>query len=170
MAISEYLRNAVDNKDIAKIHSAFYSIILSDPFFEFGRFDEALMYVKNADIEGFIDVHDGEELEPQEEWNEEYFDYLISKLQDNFSEVRIDQVKKVARGLNSAIKMKKEVKTRTVNENKSQKEIPSHNLSGSPGMKSISKRKSNIAEDVIYLCAIGIIIVAFIIHKLLRKR
>ena len=96
MAISETLKNAVEKKDITTIRSSFYTIIMSDPGFKTNRFDEALNYVKSHDVEGFIDVHDEEELLPESEWDSEYFDLLVSKMQDNFSEERIEQIKRVA--------------------------------------------------------------------------
>lgn len=99
MVISEGLRKAVENKDIATARSSFYTIILSDPMFHTSKFDEALKYVKDQGFDNFMDVHDGEELKPEEEWTEEYFDILASKLQDNFSEERISQIKKVAEAL-----------------------------------------------------------------------
>lgn len=102
MLISKSLKKAVENKDIIAIRSSFYTIILSDPRFKTSKFDEALQYVKAHNLDGFIDVHDGEELKPESEWDEEYFDIISSKLQDNFSEERITQLKKVARGLDEA--------------------------------------------------------------------
>lgn len=97
MAISETLRNAVNDKDITAIRSCFYTIILSDPGFKSKRFEEALNFVKASNVDGVMDLHDGEELFPEEEWNEAYFDLLASKMQDNFSEERIAQLKKVAK-------------------------------------------------------------------------
>lgn len=99
LEISETLRNAVECRDLVSIKSSFYTIILSDPAFKTGRFDEALEYLKDKKIEDIMEKHDGEELKPEEEWNEEYFDLLASKLQDNFSEERIKHIKQVAKKL-----------------------------------------------------------------------
>lgn len=96
MAISEVLKKAVFDDDITAIRSCFYTILLSDPGFKTNRFDEAINYVKLQGI-NIIDKHNGEELLSEEDWNEEYFDLLVSKLQDNFSEERIRQIKTVAR-------------------------------------------------------------------------
>lgn len=99
MAVSEGLKKAVEEKDIVAVRSLFYTIILSDPMFRTSKFDETLEYVKQQKIEGLMDDYDGEELKPEEEWTEEYFDILASKLQDNFSEERIAQIKKVAKAV-----------------------------------------------------------------------
>ena len=101
-AISETLRKAVEDKDIVTIRSSFYTIILSDPLFQTGKFDEAFSYVKERGIQEFVDAHDGEELIPEAEWDEEYFDMLASRLQDNFSEERMKQIRKVAEKLSKS--------------------------------------------------------------------
>lgn len=103
MAISETLKNAVFNGDLTAVRSCFYTILLSDPGFKTNKFDEALEYVKSKNMENFIDEHDGEMLIPEEEWNDEYFDLLASKLQDNFSEIRIRQLKEVAKNFQNQI-------------------------------------------------------------------
>lgn len=107
MSISDTLKKAVEIGDIITIRSSFYTIILSDPGFKTNSFEEALNYVKNANITGLMDEHDGEELLSESEWDDDYFDLLASKLQDNFSEERIEQLKKVAHKL-SSLKEKKQ--------------------------------------------------------------
>lgn len=100
--VSKMLQDAVKKRDLIAARSAFYTIILLDPSFTKGKFNEALQYVKNSGWDNFIDEHNGEELEPEEEWNEEYFDLLAAKLQENFSEQRIRDLKRVARKLSPA--------------------------------------------------------------------
>lgn len=127
MAISENLKKALEISDITGIRSSFYTIILSDPGFKTNRFDEALEYVKATNITGIIDVHDGEKILPKEEWDEAYFDSLSSKLLDNFSEERIEQIKIVARALSASVETNekkvfsnddKKITTTTKNKNK----------------------------------------------------
>ena len=95
--ISESFKNAVETKNTMAVKSSFYTIILSDPGFKTGKFDEALKYVKDNNFAELFDSHNGEEILPESEWTEEYFDLLASKLQDNFSEERISQIKYVAK-------------------------------------------------------------------------
>ncbi len=97
--VSESLKKAVNKGDILEIRSVFYTIILSDPYFKTSKFDEALEYAQNKCKEELVDNDDGEELKPESEWNEEYFDLLISKLQDNFSIERINNIKVVVKYL-----------------------------------------------------------------------
>ena len=113
MAVDDGLKLAVDNRDIVAVKSSFYTMILSDPTFRTSKFDEAFQYVKNSNLDGFIDEHDGEELLPESEWDEDYFDLLASKLLDNFSEERIQQLKKVAAGLDDSKEVKKEEEKKT---------------------------------------------------------
>lgn len=100
--VSKVLQDAVGKRDLIAARSAFYTIILLDPSFTKGKFNEALQYVKNSGWDNFIDEHNGEELKPEEEWNEEYFDLLAAKLQENFSEQRIRDLKRVAKKLSPA--------------------------------------------------------------------
>ena len=121
MIISENLKNAVLDNDLTAIRSSFYTILLSDPGFETDRFDEALEYVKSHNVKDLIDEHDGEELLEKEYWNEEYFDLLASKLQDNFSKERIKQLKTVAKEVyscDSDDEVKKDEYTSNVSTNK----------------------------------------------------
>lgn len=100
--VSKVLQDAVSKRDLIAARSAFYTIILLDPSFTKRKFNEALQYVKNSGWDNFMDEHNGEELKPEEEWNEEYFDLLAAKLQENFSEQRIRDLKRVARKLSPA--------------------------------------------------------------------
>lgn len=92
MNISKTLQEAIDKKDILGIHSSFYTIALSDPGFSTGKFEEVLNYVKEKKIDGFLEPHDDEEFLDKELWTEEYWSHTASKLQDNFSEERIQHL------------------------------------------------------------------------------
>lgn len=92
------LRDALNAQDISAVHSYLYTMILSDPGFQSSRFDDALR-IAIQQLPQVIEPHNGEELKPESEWAEEYYDLLTSKLIDNFSMERINQLKKVARVL-----------------------------------------------------------------------
>lgn len=145
MAISETLKNAVDNHDVTAVRSCFYTIVLSDPGFQTNRFDEALNFVRSSHMDGLMDAHDGEELLPEEEWNEEYFDLLVSKLQDNFSEERIEQVKKVAKAIKNRDSDGSSNKSRTVE-------------------SSIQRN-----DDYVWLGILGVVVAAFFVLRRIFK-
>lgn len=93
----EALEEAIQKKNLVGIYSVFYTIAHGDPAFSTGKFEEALAYVKSRHIDGFLQEFDGDEFEPEENWNEEYWAFLASTLIDNFCEIRIDHLKQVGR-------------------------------------------------------------------------
>jgi len=102
MSVNKSLQEAVNNKDLIAIRGAIYTIILSDPGFKTSKFDEAWDYIKTSGIEGLFDSSDDERILPEEEWNDSYFDELVSELPDCFNEERISKIKKVGRKLYSS--------------------------------------------------------------------
>ena len=91
----EALEEAIQKQNLVGIYSVFYTIAHGDPAFSSGKFDEALDYVKSKQIPGFLQEFDGDEFEPEENWNEEYWAFLASALIDNFCETRIAHLKQV---------------------------------------------------------------------------
>lgn len=101
MAVSKTMENAVLEKDLGKIYSSFYTILLSDPGFTTTKFDEAFRYVKSKNIEGFLQEHNGEPFAPMCDWNQQYWDKVASALVDNFSTERINHLKQVGKAVYS---------------------------------------------------------------------
>ncbi len=101
MSVNKSLQEAVNTRDLIAIRSAIYTIILSDPGFKTGKFDEAWDYIKTKEVEGLFDSSDDERILPEEEWNDSYFDELVSELPDCFSEERVSKIKRVGRKLYS---------------------------------------------------------------------
>lgn len=91
------LEEAIAKKSLVGIYSVFYTIAHGDPNFSSGKFREALRYVKAQNIEGFIQEFDGEEFEPEDSWDEDYWALVASSLVDNFCEERIDHLEKIGR-------------------------------------------------------------------------
>ena len=93
----EALEEAIQKQNLVGIYSVFYTIAHGDPAFSSGKFEKALTYVKGKQIPGFLQEFDGDEFEPEENWNEEYWAFLASALIDNFCETRIAHLKQVGR-------------------------------------------------------------------------
>ena len=163
MVMNENFRRAIENKDIVSIRSFFYTIILSDPGFKTNKFDEALAFVKDKNIEGVIVAHDEEELLPEEKWTEEYFDLLASKLQDNFSEERIEQIKKVAKRLNTA---------EIPNTGASKREAPTYKEKSERNEENRDRTASVCMPDdkkVLAIAATGAILAIGFVDKVIRR-
>lgn len=91
------LEDAIAKKSLVGIYSVFYTIAHGDPDFSTGKFREALRYVKNQNIEGFIQEFDGEEFEPEDNWDEDYWALVASSLMDNFCEERIGHLEEIGK-------------------------------------------------------------------------
>lgn len=91
------LEDAIAKKSLVGIYSVFYTIAHGDPNFSTGKFREVLRYVKSKHIEGFMEAFDGEEFEPEENWDKEYWALVASSLMDNFCEERISHLEQVGR-------------------------------------------------------------------------
>jgi predicted metalloprotease len=99
MHINKTIEEAVKNNDLKTIYSSLYTILLSDPGFSTSKFDDAMKYVKNNEIDGFIQKHNGVIFEAEEKWSEEYWDKVASELIDNFSMERINHLKDISKKL-----------------------------------------------------------------------
>lgn len=172
--ISEGLKRAVAEHDIVAARSSFYTIILSDPMFQTNKFDEALEYVKRHPFEGFMDPHDGEELIGEAQWDEAYFDLLASKLQDNFSEERILQLKRVAKGLRDrGLTPKPQVKSapehKTAAEGKTRAAASETKTKRAKQGEKRSSGRSFASKDFSWLWAVGGVVAAgLVLRKLLK--
>lgn len=99
MEISKTLSEAIENKNIHRIYSAFSVIAHEDPNFSTGKFDSILNYVKSKNIPGFFQKYDGEKFKPESEWSEKYWALVVSDLMDNFCEERISHLKDVGKNV-----------------------------------------------------------------------
>ena len=97
MEMTETLRSAIETRNISRIRSVFYTIAHEDPSFASEKYEETLRYVKNLNLNGLIEEHDGTDFAPQEEWNSDYWAAVASDLQDNFSQERINHMIEVGK-------------------------------------------------------------------------
>lgn len=97
MILSKSMENAIKEKDFGKVYSSFYTILLSDPGFTTGKFDETLKMIKEMNIPGFMQTYNGIPFRDESGWTQQYWDQLASELMDNFCEERIDMIRKVGR-------------------------------------------------------------------------
>jgi len=91
------LEDAIEKKSLVGIYSVFYTIAHGDPNFSTHKFRDVLGYVKSKNIEGFMQEFDGEEFEPEEKWDENYWALVASSLIDNFCEERINHLEAIGR-------------------------------------------------------------------------
>lgn len=151
MVISKTMEDAVREKDLGKIHSAFYTIMLSDPGFTSNKFDEAFSYVMGRGIEGVIQPHNGTVFEDESKWDQAYWDRLASELMDNFSLERIEHLKAVSRYVYPRIEKDHEQTVQKKTE---------------PIQTSVYQKKTN--TGMLIALAAGILIVLIIILVLFR--
>ena len=95
MMINDKVRQAVDDNDPLQVRSALTMVTLLDRGFNGSEFDDSLDYARN--VEGLWDEFDKESIKPEEEWDEEYWNYLNASLMDNFCPERIDLLKRVGK-------------------------------------------------------------------------
>lgn len=93
----EALEDAIEKKSLVGIYSVFYTIAHGDRNFSSNKFRCVLDYVKRQNIKGFMQEFDGEEFEPEEKWDENYWALVASSLMDNFCEERINHLEAVGR-------------------------------------------------------------------------
>ena len=96
MKLSKAMENAIQEKNLDGIYASFYTLLLYDPSFSTGAFDETFQYIKSLDIPGFIQKYNGTEFKDADEWNEDYWDMVASELVDNFCVERIQHLKKIS--------------------------------------------------------------------------
>lgn len=91
------LEDAISKKSLVGIYSVFYTIAHGDPNFSTNKFKDVLAYVKMKNITGLMQEFDGEEFEPEEKWDEDYWALIASSLIDNFCEERIGHLEAVGK-------------------------------------------------------------------------
>lgn len=91
------LEDAIEKKSLVGIYSVFYTIAHGDPNFSTGKFRQILDYVKSKGIDNLFQKYDGEEFEPEEQWDEDYWALIASSLVDNFCMERINHLEEVGR-------------------------------------------------------------------------
>lgn len=94
---SEEFKKDIEEKNITHIRAELVTIAHEDRGFYTTQFDDALAYVETAHIEGLFVPFNGETFKPKEEWNRNYWTYLVSSLMDNFCKERINHLKEVGR-------------------------------------------------------------------------
>ena len=95
MEISKGMQEAIANRDLLGIYSSFYTILMYDPGFAMGQFDETLRYVKSKNIPGLMQPYNGTPFKGEAEWTVDYWDLVASQLMDNFCQERIDHLRRV---------------------------------------------------------------------------
>jgi len=93
------LEDAISKKSLVGIYSVFFTIAHGDPNFSTNKFKEVLQYVKGQNIDGLMQEFDGEEFEPEDKWDEDYWALIASSLIDNFCEERINHLEAVGKKL-----------------------------------------------------------------------
>ncbi|MBO5020450.1 MAG: hypothetical protein J6D52_07280 [Clostridia bacterium] len=102
MKLSKTMEDAISTKDISRIYSSFYTILLSDPGFATEKFNQVFNEVVSRNIEGLIQKYDGKTFESSEMWNQQYWDKVASELMDNFCRERIEHLKEVGKKVYSS--------------------------------------------------------------------
>jgi hypothetical protein len=91
------LEDAIEKNSLVGIYSVFYTIAHGDPNFSTHKFRDVLEYVKSKNIEKLMQKFDGEEFEPEDKWDEDYWALVASSLMDNFCDERIDHLEAVGK-------------------------------------------------------------------------
>lgn len=188
MEMTETLRSAIETKNISRIHSVFYTIAHEDPSFASGKYEETLRYVKNLNLNGLIEEHDGTDFAPQEEWNSDYWAAVASELQDNFSQERINHMIEVGKHVYGKkkpvtsesrktfveIEYKEEKKeSLEADTEKISKNTYSNDNTANNSSEQRTKKKKNVSVDDIdmWLIVTGIILgIGLLVHLLKGKK
>lgn len=99
MAISKNLQKDVLEKNVRHIRDDLIVIVHEDRAFQTGKFEEALSYIKEHGIEGLYEPFDHENFRARNEWDKDYWRYMVNSLLDNFCMERIEHLKEVGRTL-----------------------------------------------------------------------
>lgn len=91
------LEDALNKNSLVGIYSVFYTIAHGDPNFSTGKFRQVLEYVKSRGITDLFQEYDGEQFEPEEQWDEDYWALIASSLVDNFCMERIEHLEQVGK-------------------------------------------------------------------------
>ena len=148
------LEDAIEKKSLVGIYSVFYTIAHGDPNFSTGKFRDVLQYVQDKKIEGVMQEFDGENFEPEEKWDEDYWAFIASSLIDNFCYERIDLLEAIGKKI-YPVKKAEQAKNATLGkdmhipENVSVKEVRSSATQGQRQSKRLisEEKKSNIKSN-----------------------
>lgn len=95
--ITDKFKKDVEDKNITHIRDELTTIAHSDRTLSNGEFDAYLDYAKKANINGLFDPFDGEKFKPKEEWDKNYWSYMVASLMDNFCNERVKHLKDIGR-------------------------------------------------------------------------
>ena len=159
MTLSKAMEVAIVEKDFGRIYSSFYTILLSDPGFVNGKFDQVLNELKMRNIEGLFQKYDEKSFKSKEEWNQQYWDSLASELKDNFCVERIEHLKEVSKFLYPSGQPKQSSVNMAENEFEAQKKTEQIQLSN-------HNRKSNIGKLIV---VVGVLVIILILVLMLIR-
>jgi len=93
MAVSQEFQTALDDKDMRLVRIMLKDSLVVDPTFtEFGE----MLRLAEQSLDSLYDEHDGEVLiNDSSQWNKDYMDTQMVKVIRNFSEERIELLKKI---------------------------------------------------------------------------
>ena len=94
---SKELLEDIENRNVRHIRNEFYTIAHEDRAFVTGKFEEALAFVKNKELEGLFVPFDQEPFKNEDEWSRDYWAELVASLMDNFCMERILHLKEVGK-------------------------------------------------------------------------
>lgn len=95
-----YLREAVADKDMDKIHGALVSLLQSDPAFMTTNLRDAVAYVKNANLNPFQEGASDPQRPMNKDrnaWGQRYFATAVTYLRHDFTRERFNHVCEVSR-------------------------------------------------------------------------
>lgn len=93
--VSAEFKKTVDSGNKLRTRIILTNYVISDPSFK--TFDASLAYAKR-NIQDFMDTHDGEKFEDDtSKWTKDYLNKQLNNLVDNFSQERVNFVRKLAK-------------------------------------------------------------------------
>lgn len=106
-----FMKNAIENKNIDKIHGALIALLQSDPAFMTTELEDAISYLQNvAHINPFIDG----DLDPKtikenkDEWDQRYFAEAVTRLRHDFTYERYLHVIEVSKFTHQELRKRQE--------------------------------------------------------------
>ena len=159
MTLSKTMEDAIAAKDLGKIYSSFYTILLSDPGFSNGRFDQTFAEVKRRNIEGLLQPYNGTTFKGKEEWTPQYWDSVASELMDNFCVERIEHLREIGKELYPSANKQTQAKVEADFQSGTQKKTVPIQVYG-------KQQKANTGELVVIVAVIVIILIIVIVLML----
>ncbi len=98
MALSKDFIEAVEQQKTTRVRIMLKDSLLLDPSCK--EFDEMLAYA-NSNMDSLIEMHDGEQFIPSDEWDENYLNDEMVIVVRNFSIERIELLKRIVKKLYS---------------------------------------------------------------------